>query len=112
NWPAKDHPRTKEISKYADEKWISQLNEILEFRKKNFEVALSAELTLNNFYAFGLLTDISRKLTEYKKENNLMLLADASQFLNSIIDNSDTPFIYEKAGSFYKNFLIDEFQDT
>lgn len=112
NWPAKDHPRTKEISKLADEKWIAQLNEILEFRKKNFEVALSAEVALNNFYAFGLLTDISRKLTEYKKENNLMLLADAPQFLNSIIDNSDTPFIYEKAGSFYKNFLIDEFQDT
>jgi ATP-dependent exoDNAse (exonuclease V) beta subunit len=41
-----------------------------------------------------------------------MLLADAPQFLNGIIQNSDTPFIYEKAGSFYRNFLIDEFQDT
>ncbi len=112
NWPTKDHPRTKDIIKLADDKWIPQLNEILEFRKKNFELALSAEVALNNFYAFGLLTDISRKLAEYKKENNLMLLADAPQFLNNIIDNSDTPFIYEKAGSFYKNFLIDEFQDT
>lgn len=112
NWPAKDHPRSKEIIQLADQKWIPLLNEILDFRKKNFEVALSAEITLNNFYAFGLLTDISRKLSEYKKENNVMLLADAPQFLNSIIDNSDTPFIYEKAGSFYKNFLIDEFQDT
>ena len=112
NWPAKDHPKNQLIMRLADEKWIPQLNEILDFRKKNFEVALSSELVLNNFYAFGLLTDISRKLAEYKKENNLMLLADAPQFLNNIIDNSDTPFIYEKAGSFYKNFLIDEFQDT
>ncbi|HTH56447.1 MAG TPA: UvrD-helicase domain-containing protein [Cyclobacteriaceae bacterium] len=112
NWPSKDHARGKEIVQLADQKWIPMLNEILDFRKKNFEIALSAEIALNNFYAFGLLTDISRKLGEYKKENNLMLLADAPQFLNSIIDNSDTPFIYEKAGSFYKNFLIDEFQDT
>jgi ATP-dependent exoDNAse (exonuclease V) beta subunit len=112
HWPAKDHLRSKEITKLADERWIPQLNEILEFRKNNFEIALSAEVALSNFYAFGLLTDISRKLAEYKKENNLMLLADAPQFLNNIIDNSDTPFIYEKAGSFYKNFLIDEFQDT
>ncbi|MBI1769618.1 MAG: UvrD-helicase domain-containing protein [Bacteroidetes bacterium] len=112
NWPAKDHTKSSAIITLADKKWIPQLNEILEFRKKNFQVALSAEVALNNFYAFGLLTDISRKLAEYKKENNLMLLADAPQFLNSIIDNSDTPFIYEKAGSFYKNFLIDEFQDT
>jgi ATP-dependent exoDNAse (exonuclease V) beta subunit len=112
NWPSKDHPRSKEIISMAEGSWIDQLNEILNFRKKNFEIALTAEIALNNFYAFGLLTDISRKLNEYKKENNIMLLADAPQFLNSIIDNSDTPFIYEKAGSFYKNFLIDEFQDT
>ncbi|NJN42898.1 MAG: UvrD-helicase domain-containing protein [Flammeovirgaceae bacterium] len=76
------------------------------------EKALSAEVALNNFYAFGLVTDIARKLREYKDQNNLMLLADAPQFLNGIIQDSDTPFIYEKVGSFYKNYLIDEFQDT
>jgi ATP-dependent helicase/nuclease subunit A len=112
NWPTKDHRRTLEIVRQADEMWIRILNEILDYRKSNFQVALSAEVALNNFYAFGLLTDISRKLGEYKRENNLMLLADAPQFLYGIIRDSDTPFIYEKAGSFYRNFLIDEFQDT
>ena len=112
NWPGKDHPKSVEIIRHADDKWIAILNEVLDYRKKNFQVALSAEVALSNFYAFGLLTDISRKLGEYKRENNLMLLADAPQFLNGIIQNSDTPFIYEKAGSFYRNFLIDEFQDT
>lgn len=112
NWLAKDHPNMVSILRHVDEKWMSILNEILEYRKKNFPIALSAEVALSNFYAFGLLTDISRKLSEYKRENNLMLLADAPQFLNGIIQNSDTPFIYEKAGSFYRNFLIDEFQDT
>ncbi len=112
NWPIKDHPRTVEIVRHCETKWIRVLNEILDYRKNNFQVALSAEVAINNFYAFGLLTDISRKLADYKRENNLMLLADAPQFLNGIIQNSDTPFIYEKAGSFYRNFLIDEFQDT
>lgn len=54
---------------------------------------LSAELVLNNFYAFGLIADISRKLKEYKEQNNLMLLADAPKFLNGVIQDSDTPFI-------------------
>ena len=67
---------------------------------------------LQNLYVFGLVADISRKLKEYKDENNLMLLADAPKFLNGVIQDSDTPFIYEKVGSFYKNYLIDEFQDT
>ncbi|MBK8291962.1 MAG: UvrD-helicase domain-containing protein [Flammeovirgaceae bacterium] len=67
---------------------------------------------MNNFYSFGLIIDISRKLKEYKDENGIMLLADAPRFLNGVIRDSDTPFIYEKVGSFYRNYLIDEFQDT
>jgi ATP-dependent exoDNAse (exonuclease V) beta subunit len=112
NWPEKDHARAGEMIRLAEQQWIPALIEILEYRSKHFPVALSAEVVLNNFYAFGLLTDISRKLGEYKRENNMMLLADAPQFLHGIIRDSDTPFIYEKAGSFYRNFLIDEFQDT
>ncbi len=112
SWVDKNHPRSQEIIRLANEKWIDLLNQILNYRKINYSEALSAELAISNFYAFGLLTDISRKLAEYKRDNNVMLLADAPQFLNGIIQDSDTPFIYEKAGSFYRNFLIDEFQDT
>ena len=67
---------------------------------------------LDRFYEYALISDIIEKINTYKTENNIMLIADASQFLNGIINNSDTPFIYEKAGSFYNHFLIDEFQDT
>ncbi len=111
DWVSKTHYKRKEIMKAA-ERWMPLLNDLVNYRNKNIKAALSAEEALKNFYSFGLITDISRKLIEYKKENNLMLLADAPQFLNKIISESDTPFVYEKAGSFYKNFLIDEFQDT
>lgn len=112
HWPAKDTPHTGAIIRLAEDKLIPLLNEMLIYRHRNYETALSAEVALNNFYAFGLLADISRKLKEYKDENNLMLLADAPKFLNGVIRDSDTPFIYEKVGSFYNNYLIDEFQDT
>lgn len=112
NWPAKDSPHKVAIQKLAEERLIPLLNEILEFREKHYHSSLSAQVVLSNFYSFGLMADISRKLKEYKDENSIMLLADAPHFLNGVIRDSDTPFIYEKVGSFYKNFLIDEFQDT
>jgi ATP-dependent helicase/nuclease subunit A len=112
NWPAKDSIHRAAIIALANGKLIALMNEILDYRSKNYGAALSAEVALNNFYAFGLIADISRKLKEFKDENNLMLLADAPKFLNGVIRDSDTPFIYEKVGSFYKNYLIDEFQDT
>ncbi len=111
-WPSKTTSRAPEIKQTAKDKLIPILEELTKLYDKHFEQSLSAELALNNFYSFGLIADISRKLKEYKEQNNLMLLADAPKFLNGVIQDSDTPFIYEKVGSFYRNFLIDEFQDT
>ena len=41
-----------------------------------------------------------------------MLLSDANEFLKKIINDSDTPFVYEKIATQIKHFMIDEFQDT
>jgi ATP-dependent exoDNAse (exonuclease V) beta subunit len=112
NWPGKNLAKQQRILQLAQDRFIPLLNTILQLRGQQYSAALSAELTLTYFYAFGLVADVSRKLREYKQENNMMLLADAPKFLNEIIRDSDTPFIYEKVGSFYRNFLIDEFQDT
>ncbi|HEX5171826.1 MAG TPA: UvrD-helicase domain-containing protein [Cyclobacteriaceae bacterium] len=112
NWPRDKRPRISLVYQLAVKELLPRMTEILEHREKYYTRALSAEIALNNFYAFGLVADISRKLKEYKDENNMMLLADAPKFLNGVIQDSDTPFIYEKVGSFYRNYLIDEFQDT
>lgn len=111
-WPSKTTSRSAEIKQVAKEKLIPILSELIELYDQYYAQSLSADLALSNFYSFGLIADISRKLKEYKEQNNLMLLADAPKFLNGVIQESDTPFIYEKVGSFYRNFLIDEFQDT
>ncbi|MBX2962224.1 MAG: UvrD-helicase domain-containing protein [Cyclobacteriaceae bacterium] len=112
NWPAPKSNRKNELFKLASSHLLPLRDEILNYREQNYARALSAEVVLENFYAFGLIADISKKLQEYKAENNMMLLADAPQFLQELIGDSDAPFIYEKTGSFFKNYLIDEFQDT
>jgi ATP-dependent exoDNAse (exonuclease V) beta subunit len=112
NWPRDKSAKKNLVFQLAQKELLPLMNELLDYREKYFRQALSAEVALDNFYAFGLVADISRKLKEYKAENNMMLLSDAPKFLNGVINNSDTPFIYEKVGSFYRNYLIDEFQDT
>ena len=39
------------------------------------------------------------------------LYPDISSLLYHIIEENDTPFFYEKTGSQFHHFLIDEFQD-
>ena len=112
NWPDKKTPAAATVTAIAADRLLPLMNEIIAYWHGHYKAALSAEIVLANFYSFGLIADISRKLKEYKDENNLMLLADAPKFLNGVIRDSDTPFIYEKVGSFFRNYLIDEFQDT
>lgn len=61
---------------------------------------------------FGLLGFLEQQLKEYRKENRLLLISDTSRLLTQVIRESDPPFVYEKAGHYYKHFLLDEFQDT
>lgn len=111
-WPAKKSLNYRTLLQLAENELIPLLREMVSYDEKNFKKFNSARLVLKNFYSFGLLADITRKLKDYKEENNLMLLSDAPKFLHGVINDSDTPFIYEKVGSFFKNYLIDEFQDT
>ncbi len=63
-------------------------------------------------YALGILVDIDRRIEEYEKDHNTLLLSDTAGILNAIINESDAPFIYEKMGTRINHFMIDEFQDT
>ena len=67
---------------------------------------------LHNFYTLGILTDLAKEIAAWRNEKNTMLISDTAELLNKIIDDSDTPFIYEKTGTQVANFMIDEFQDT
>ncbi|UZD24111.1 UvrD-helicase domain-containing protein [Algoriphagus halophytocola] len=65
-----------------------------------------------NSYVYGVFRNLLDELTLIKDEENILLISDANEFLKEITKGNDTPFIYEKVGNQYKNYLIDEFQDT
>ncbi len=110
-WPSKTGNAALIVS-MGNQRWLQQLAALVGYIEKESISYFSAEQALRNLYVFGLLSDISKTLREYLRENNLMLLSDAPQFLQGIMQGQDTSFIYEKVGSFYRHFLIDEFQDT
>lgn len=72
----------------------------------------SANTILNYFYTLGILNDIQQRLQQIQQEQNILFLSDTTELLNKIIEDSDLPFIYEKTGTRYTNYMIDEFQDT
>ena len=65
-----------------------------------------------NLNAFGVFRDLILELRDLKDEESILLISDANEFLKEITKENDAPFIYEKVGNQYRNYLIDEFQDT
>ncbi|WP_289053867.1 UvrD-helicase domain-containing protein [Carboxylicivirga marina] len=88
---------------------LVQLSTIFNEQKTNY---FTARAILSNLNALGITTDIALKVNELARNENLFLLADANRLLQQIIDENDTPFIYEKTGTRFQHYMIDEFQDT
>lgn len=111
-WYSKTSKKKTIIEEAVEAGLINWLNEAVAYYDQQYQLYESARQVLRNLYTYGILSDITRKLREYKSENDVMLISDAAHFLKKIINDNDSPFIYEKTGSFYHHFLIDEFQDT
>ena len=70
------------------------------------------EAIRKNFFVFGVFKNLLEELDNLKQEENILLISDANDFLKEITADIDAPFIYEKVGNKFQNYLIDEFQDT
>ena len=105
-----------DLKRRIDAVYDSGLNALLvksiELMKTEGVLANTARAILANLFSFGLLTDIALKVQSVSKEKNLVLLNDSTQILRKVIAGSDSPFVYEKMGSVYRSFMLDEFQDT
>ena len=108
NWCSKSSPRKNEIEQLV----ISSLNNYLKILVMNYELYATVVSVLKNIYTLGILTDISNRIIDYSNEQNRFVLNDITKLLYNIIEGNDTPFIYEKLGSYYRHIMIDEFQDT
>ena len=76
------------------------------FKKKLFENIL------NNISPLSILSEIKKEIELIKKEENFLLISEFNKLVNEEIKNQPAPFIYEKIGTKFSHFFIDEFQDT
>lgn len=113
-WIKRGAPADKvEAIQHAYDNGLNQkVNEVLQHFEDNFIEYNSANAILKSFYTLGILSDIQKRLQQLQKDENIFFISDTTELLNKIINDSDAPFIYEKTGSWFKNYMMDEFQDT
>jgi len=87
-------------------------NKIQEIVEKNYAEYVLFTLIKRNIYSFAVLNEIEKLLEEIKNEKNILHISEFNKLISKIVFEQSAPFIYERIGEKYNNFLIDEFQDT
>ncbi|MGB5977322.1 MAG: UvrD-helicase domain-containing protein, partial [Cyclobacteriaceae bacterium] len=111
-WTSKSSKRREEIIAIVERELRPSLQEAFDCFTRDYALYVTTSEALRYFYTFGILTDLTAKLKDYREEEGVMLISDAAPFLNQVIGGNDSPFVYEKVGAYIRHYLVDEFQDT
>ncbi len=88
------------------------LAEAVGFYQKKIREYHTARLIVDQLYTLGILVDLQEMVRKVTREKGVVLISESGSMLKKIIADSETPFVYEKTGVYYRHFMIDEFQDT
>jgi len=111
-WYTKTSSKKEIISKALDDGLYSLLENAVEYIQTESIKYYSAKELKSTLYTLGIFEDMISRLNEYRKSNRILMQSDVNNILQGLISIENSPFIYEKIGSNFKNLLIDEFQDT
>lgn len=67
---------------------------------------------LKNFYNMAMLQFMADSLETIKKDEQLIRISEFNKLISELVRNEEAPFIYERLGTRFQHFLLDEFQDT
>lgn len=65
-----------------------------------------------NLYLYALREMLLKVINKHINDTNKVHISEFNKRISDILGDCSIPFIYERIGSRYKHFFIDEFQDT
>ncbi len=65
-----------------------------------------------NLTPLSVLNTINKELIQIKKERRILLISEFNTIISKTVQDQPAPFIYERLGERYRDYFIDEFQDT
>lgn len=89
-----------------------KIYELNKYWEENLTEYATLEMFLKNFFNMALLQFMAASLKKVRKDEQLIRISEFNSLISELIQNENTPFIYERLGNKFHHFLLDEFQDT
>lgn len=104
-----DDPKPNQVFPVELRTAINELNAYAAVQAKTYFVLQSF---LKNFYNMAMLQYMAKSLDSVKRNEQLIRISEFNKLISDLVKNEDAPFIYERLGTRFQHFLLDEFQDT
>jgi ATP-dependent exoDNAse (exonuclease V) beta subunit len=91
---------------------VSRTIEFLSFKSKCLDRYFLLKKLRKNFYNLALLKHISHELNLFKERQNVIGIYEFSRKIADLLSKENAPYIYERLGTRFQHYLLDEFQDT
>lgn len=111
-WWANNAPKRSEIAACLEAGLNDNFYELARLEADYGRWLRTLSVMRETLYTQGLMADLRNELNQYLAERDLFMISDTNYRLQEISGGGDALFIYEKLGSRYRRYLIDEFQDT
>ena len=91
---------------------INIYNDIENIKEKHYKNYILYKMIFYNIYPIAVLNEIEKIIEEIKIENNILPISEFNRMISNVVVSQPVPFIYERIGEKYQNYMVDEFQDT
>ncbi|MBR6002300.1 MAG: UvrD-helicase domain-containing protein [Bacteroidales bacterium] len=110
-WFSSDQLKHRSLS-FCEDKIASPFKAFADLFGESFREYNTALQIRDQICSLGLAGKLIHEFEALMDEKNVLCLDESNHILRDIIDGSDAPFVYEKLGVRFEDFLLDEFQDT
>lgn len=111
-WYTQRSPQTGRIIEVLEAGLMGIARDMADLYGRAHRDYFTAHAALQTIFSFGVLQDLHQKLKAYRIEHNQLMISDTAYLLHLIVAKDNTPFIFERVGTRYHYYLLDEFQDT
>jgi ATP-dependent exoDNAse (exonuclease V) beta subunit len=91
---------------------VPQLKEIYEIISEKGKEYLTTKLVYSKLYQVIFIKELSAFFDEYTQTTRKVHISEFNKKISSAIAGEPAPFIFDRIGTKFEHFLIDEFQDT
>lgn len=102
----------KTIDNGSETQFAPAYLEFLDFVNEKTAYWIELDFKIQQFHLLAILKELAVGMDEIRNKESIIRVSEFNKLVAELVQNEDAPFIYERLGSRFNHFFLDEFQDT